>query len=68
MLACVHFEWWVVAICYMILGILLDVCLLSLKKYLPTAFDSDDSYFLCSILSSCHFAVVSQMFGFFSPS
>lgn len=32
MLPCVHFEWWVVAICYMILGILLDVCLLSLKN------------------------------------
>lgn len=69
--AYVHFEWWLVAVCYVILGILLNVGLLRFgKKYSSNSsvpWDSNLFYFLWSILSSCHFTVDSQMFGF-SPS
>lgn len=62
---CAHFGWWGVAICYMILDIGL---LWFVKKYSsnnPIEGDLTISYFQWAILRSCHFAVASQMFGFF---
>lgn len=55
----------------MIFDIFMDIGLLSLgEKYSFNTIvpgDSNLSYFLWSILSSCHLAIVSLMFGFSYP-